>query len=125
MPRLILLLIFLLLTACAQKSTTETQYNNPVIQQTLLTETERGLLRIDSLQRTALVIGNSDYAGGFSGTPLKNPVKDANDLANALKKLNFQLVNDAPLLDANKQRTGAPCYLTTFWDSCHQHSFAY
>ncbi|WP_221896351.1 hypothetical protein [Bathymodiolus japonicus methanotrophic gill symbiont] len=24
-----------------------------------------------------------------------------------------------------KQNTGAPCYLTTFWDSCHQHSFAY
>ncbi|TXL00393.1 hypothetical protein BMR11_03425 [Methylococcaceae bacterium CS5] len=22
-------------------------------------------------------------------------------------------------------KTGAPCYLTTFWDSCHQHSFAY
>ncbi|RLA18271.1 MAG: hypothetical protein DRQ62_13900 [Gammaproteobacteria bacterium] len=103
MPRLILLLTFILLTACAQKSTTETQYNSPVIKQTLLTDTERGLQRIDSLQRTALIIGNSDYAGGFSGIALKNPVNDANDLAIALKKLNFQLVHDAPLLDANKQ----------------------
>ncbi|WP_221900706.1 hypothetical protein [Bathymodiolus platifrons methanotrophic gill symbiont] len=27
----------------------------------------------------------------------------------------------------NKKRgfSGAPCYLTTFWDSCHQYSFAY
>ena len=104
MPRLILLFIFILLSACAQKSTTKAENNNPVIKQTLLTDTERGLLRIDSLQRTALIIGNSDYAGGFSGTPLKNPVNDANDLANALKKLNFQLVHGVPLLDANKQQ---------------------
>ncbi|GAW87152.1 hypothetical protein bplSymb_SCF06001P002 [Bathymodiolus platifrons methanotrophic gill symbiont] len=33
--------------------------------------------------------------------------------------------NAAEQLDAFSARSGAPCYLTTFWDSCHQHSFAY
>ncbi|PKN04224.1 MAG: peptidase C14, partial [Deltaproteobacteria bacterium HGW-Deltaproteobacteria-9] len=36
-------------------------------------------------RRTALVIGNSNYADGR----LKNPVNDATDIAAALKKLGF------------------------------------
>jgi uncharacterized caspase-like protein len=39
-------------------------------------------------KRVALVIGNSEYALG----PLKNPVNDADDLAEALKRLHFEVV---------------------------------
>ena len=39
-------------------------------------------------QRTALVIGNGAYSSG----PLKNPVNDATDMANALQKLGFKVI---------------------------------
>lgn len=39
-------------------------------------------------KRTALVIGNGDYAAG----PLKTPLNDARDLAETLKKLGFSVV---------------------------------
>lgn len=39
-------------------------------------------------QRTALIIGNSDY----SYSPLKNPVNDATDMANLLKKMGFDVI---------------------------------
>jgi len=54
----------------------------------------------DATKRTALVIGNSDYSR-ISG--LKNPVNDATDLAEKLKRLNFKLVNNQALLNANKR----------------------
>ncbi len=41
-----------------------------------------------SEQRTALVIGNSNYSSG----PLKNPVNDATDMAAALRKAGFTVV---------------------------------
>lgn len=105
MPRLSFLLIILLLfNACAQKETARTQVKKPAIEQSLLTDAERGLQRINTLQRTALIIGNSHYQGGYSGSALQNPVNDAHDLASALKKLKFKLINGAPLLDANKQQ---------------------
>jgi len=104
MPRLVLLLFIILLNACTQKSELQIQDNNTAIKQTLSTESGRGLQRINSIQRTALIIGNSDYSGGYSGSPLKNPVNDAQDLATALKKLNFKLIHDEPLLNANKQQ---------------------
>ncbi len=39
--------------------------------------------------RTALVIGNSSYINN----PLKNPVNDARDIANILKKLEFEVIH--------------------------------
>ncbi len=40
-------------------------------------------------KRLALIIGNAAYQGY---SPLKNPVNDATDLAKALKKLNFEVI---------------------------------
>ena len=40
-------------------------------------------------KRIALVIGNSSYPGA----PLKNPVNDAKDMAAALRKLGFEVIN--------------------------------
>ena len=42
----------------------------------------------DASKRTALVIGNSDY----KTAPLRNPVNDANDIASALKELDFYVI---------------------------------
>ena len=72
MIRLTLLLITLLLNACVQNNNTSTK-SSALVE----TETDRALIRQDKLgeiKRTALIIGNSDYAGGYSGTSLKNPV---------------------------------------------------
>jgi uncharacterized caspase-like protein len=41
-----------------------------------------------SATRTALVIGNADY----DTAPLKNPVNDARDVANALRALDFEVI---------------------------------
>ena len=38
-------------------------------------------------RRTGLVIGNANY----SSAPLRNPVNDANDMANVLRKLGFRV----------------------------------
>jgi uncharacterized caspase-like protein len=48
-------------------------------------------------RRTALVIGNAAYEAG----PLRNPVKDATDMAAMLSRLNFEvtLLQNAPLQD--------------------------
>jgi hypothetical protein len=48
-------------------------------------------------RRTALVIGNAAYEAG----PLRNPVKDATDVAAMLRRLNFEvtLLRNAPLQD--------------------------
>ncbi|MGZ3593777.1 MAG: caspase family protein [Syntrophales bacterium] len=45
-------------------------------------------LQAATAQRTALVIGNSNYSSG----PLKNPVNDASDMAAALRKAGFTVV---------------------------------
>lgn len=43
---------------------------------------------LTAAERFALVIGNSDYV---VGTPLRNPVNDATDLAGALQTLGFRV----------------------------------
>jgi len=48
------------------------------------------------LKRVALIIGNS----GYSHSPLKNPVNDAKDMAEVLKKVGFDVLLE---LDANQQ----------------------
>ena len=40
-------------------------------------------------KRTALVIGNGDYAN----SPLRNPTNDATDMAAALKSLGFEVLS--------------------------------
>ncbi len=50
-----------------------------------------------SPNRTALVIGNSDYAN----SPLKNPVNDARSMADSLKQLGFDV---SVILNANQQQ---------------------
>lgn len=49
-------------------------------------------------RRLALVFGNSEY---ISGTPLKNPVNDANLMEGTLKELNFEVIKK---LNANKEQ---------------------
>ena len=39
-------------------------------------------------RRTALVIGN----GSYKSSPLRNPVNDATDIANALRNLGFSVI---------------------------------
>ena len=41
-------------------------------------------------RRTALVIGNSSYNAGS----LRNPVNDADDMASALKRLGFDVIEE-------------------------------
>ncbi len=48
-------------------------------------------------RRLALVFGNSEY---ISGTPLKNPVNDANLMEGTLKELNFEVIKK---LNANQE----------------------
>jgi uncharacterized caspase-like protein len=96
LSRLIIIMLTALLLSCANNGKQSTTDNAKV---------QRGLQRvvqqlpIQSKQRTALVIGNADYSGA---SYLENPENDANDLAEKLKKLNFKLINDSALLNANK-----------------------
>ncbi len=53
-------------------------------------------------KRIALVLGNSDY--GTSIGKLKNPVNDANDMAEALKRLGFSLVGGKPQFNLNRRQ---------------------
>ncbi|HVN41827.1 MAG TPA: caspase family protein [Steroidobacteraceae bacterium] len=50
-------------------------------------------------RRVALVIGNGQYR---NTAPLQNPPNDARLVADTLKSLGFQLVDDKPLLDADR-----------------------
>ncbi len=52
---------------------------------------------IKNRTKIALVIGNSNYKNGY----LKNPKNDASDIANALKKLGFNVILE---IDANQER---------------------
>jgi len=105
-------LVYLLLSCVLFTSVYYIQYKKEIIQQVHVlptVEDGRGLklskqVTVANSKRTALVIGNSAYGGGDSLGPLKNPVNDATDLAAKLKKLNFDLVNNVPLLNANKQQ---------------------
>jgi hypothetical protein len=54
--------------------------------------------RQDQRKRVALVIGNSNYQ---RGSKLRNAVNDANDIANNLRKLNFEVIL---LTDANLRK---------------------
>ena len=51
-------------------------------------------------ERLALIIGNNSYADA----PLKNPVNDANDIANALRRMDFEIIIH---VDANLQQMEA------------------
>ena len=55
------------------------------------------LFALSAEQRTALVIGNSDY----KTSPLKNPANDARDMAAALEELGFSVTS---LIDANQRK---------------------
>ena len=50
--------------------------------------------------KVALVIGN----GNYDEAPLRNPVNDANDIAAALKRLGFELIDNRALLNLNKRQ---------------------
>ena len=61
----------------------------------------------DTSRRIALVIGN----GAYKDAPLRNPVTDAKDLANALKDIGFevtQLSNLRPVADEAGHRSVRP-----------------
>jgi len=54
----------------------------------LLAGMAHGTERTEAVKRVALVIGNAAYPSA----PLSNPVNDAHDMAAALKKLNFDVI---------------------------------
>jgi len=56
------------------------------------------LLKVQSTERHALVIGNSKYAQGA----LLNPVNDANDMAAQLKTLGYKVYGGGPALDLDR-----------------------
>jgi uncharacterized caspase-like protein len=53
-----------------------------------------------SEQRTALIIGN----GNYRDSPLRNPVNDARDIANALKQLGFSVIHGENLSQNDMKR---------------------
>ncbi len=101
MPLKLLISLLFLLTACSTaKAPKQAKQPKPIV------ENQRALQRVtinEKMRRVALVIGNSNYAGGDSGHALKNPVNDASDLAAKLKSLEFELVNNQPLLNATQR----------------------
>ena len=72
-----------------------------------LTSADRGVKRIqDNTKRYALVIGN----GAYKSSPLKNPVNDARDISQALKKFGFQVT-----YKKNAGRQTMENAVTNFW----------
>jgi hypothetical protein len=63
---------------------------------------ERAVGNIAAERKIALVIGNTNYDSSVGR--LKNPVTDAADMADALKRLGFTLVGGRAQLDVNKKR---------------------
>lgn len=63
---------------------------------------ERAVGNIAAERKIALVIGNTNYDSSIGR--LKNPVNDANDMADALKRLGFTLVGGKAQLDVNKKK---------------------
>jgi len=65
---------------------------NPVITSNINTSTNTAKLYIEQAsikrKRTALIIGNANY----KRSPLKNPLNDARDMAQALKQSNFSVI---------------------------------
>jgi uncharacterized caspase-like protein len=57
-----------------------------ILPKTAQSEDSRGLIATEE-RRTALVIGNADY----SVAPLRNPVNDAQDMAELLRASNFEV----------------------------------
>jgi hypothetical protein len=62
---------------------------------------DRAVGNIAADRKVALIIGNTNYDPGIGR--LKNPVNDANDMADALKRLGFTLVGGKAQLDVNKK----------------------
>ncbi len=61
---------------------------------------ERPWLIAQRQSRVALVIGN----GSYEEAPLRNPINDATDMAAALKRLGFELIDNRALLNLNKRQ---------------------
>jgi uncharacterized caspase-like protein len=59
---------------------------------------------LNAADRVALVIGNSRYANLPSTQQLISPVADAQDVAGALRALGYELVDDGPITDADKDK---------------------
>lgn len=57
--------------------------------QIIKAQSDRGVMNVRIEQKVALVIGNSNY----TGAPLKNPVNDAADIANALVGFGFEVIH--------------------------------
>jgi hypothetical protein len=55
-------------------------------------------------ERVALVVGNSRYANLPSTQQLISPVADAQDVAGALRALGYELVDDGPITEADKDK---------------------
>jgi formylglycine-generating enzyme required for sulfatase activity len=57
---------------------------------------------VQSSKRVALVIGNSAYSELAQSMQLTSPKSDAADVAAALQRLGYTLVNDGPVIDASR-----------------------
>ncbi len=86
------------ITAFNQKVTTTTPIFHSNIN-SKLRPIDQPWLTAQRQSRVALVIGN----GSYEEAPLRNPVNDANDIAAALKRLGFELIDNRALLDLNKR----------------------
>ncbi|MEN8216039.1 MAG: caspase family protein, partial [Pseudomonadota bacterium] len=75
-------ILIILLSAC--QSTSMTKKPSP----TGVSSGDTGTTKAPSRKRVALVIGN----GGYRFAPLRNPENDAKDMADALRKLDFEPV---------------------------------
>lgn len=62
----------------------------------------KGVGNINDERKIALVIGNTNYDASIGG--LKNPVNDAKDVADALRRLGFTIVGGKAHLDVNRKQ---------------------
>ena len=88
-------LVFLLILLLAAGSSIPGRMNGATQQR------ERGPKLGNEAARIALVLGNSNYRVG----PLKNPVNDAHDMAQALKELGFDVVYGEDLSQSAMKRS--------------------
>ena len=68
----------------------------------MIAQTERGAKNTKIEQKIALIIGNTNYDNSIG--KLTNPVNDANDMAESLKRLGFTLVGGKPQMDVNRKQ---------------------
>ena len=70
--------------------------------QFVFAQTDRGVKNTKTEQKIALIIGNTNYDNSIGR--LTNPVNDANDMAESLKRLGFTLVGGKPQMDVNRKQ---------------------